>query len=188
MSRRGNGIFQSLHPSLRAPQPCLKQEVLIYSGVPLQKTLSCTLKPRFLQAQMSAAFQTRVWYSSPIHFRKLFCYNGVNRSLLEPRLLHLSHDNHCNLLKTRSDIYKYSSVFKSPDRQHLRQCACEIKQINAAFPKELGARKHSGVLRSARFDLDVVKPRFEPWDSLQFITDLLHPYLFLLCSDRRYYS
>lgn len=44
------GYF-SLTP-LREPQPCLKQEVLIYSGgVHLQKTLSCTLKQRFLEVQ-----------------------------------------------------------------------------------------------------------------------------------------
>lgn len=130
MSQRGNGIFQSRSPPRMNPNCCLKQEVLIYLGVLLQKTLSCTLRPRFLEAQNSGVCDFQGSFTAVTLYKSEEAETEVT-----PENCSLC-DNGVNQCKTRPSL--------SPDQQHFRQRAYEIKQINAAFQRELGAFKHSG--------------------------------------------
>lgn len=104
-------------PTPHEPQPCLKQEELIYSGVLLQNRKPCpapsnrgfwrhkSRQRSKQQCDIQGPFTSVILYTSEEVETEVppenssFCYNGLNQSLPERCccLLHLSQDNHCNL-------------------------------------------------------------------------------------------
>lgn len=84
-AREGMGYFRTPPtPTPHEPQPCLKQEELIYSGVLLQNRKPCPAPSNrgfWRHKSRQRSKQQRVWYSGPIHFSyTVYKWRSWNRS------------------------------------------------------------------------------------------------------------